>query len=202
MQENEEKTIWAYCKYPYSSETTVFDTYLEEQKSRNSTPNTVIQKSPTNSLADLHSTMDTLQVFNNEISLVKEIQKYQIRKNLLKSIRQNETSNRNIILHAVAHAFEKTDNQILKKSMIREIEQSSHSRFVLIVSGLGQNSPPLAVYSVDDSMGTKIFGPKELPVVISDDFLRFTLKYDYGSNKFKILKKKSLSDEIDAVILR
>ena len=202
MQENKEKTNWTYCKYPYSSETTVFDTYLEEHKSRSSTPKQTIQQSSTNLLAEIHSTMETLQIVNKEITLANEIQKYQTRKSLLKSIRQNETSNRNTILHAIAHIFSKNDDTTLKNAMIREIEQSTNSRFILIVSGLGHNILPLALYSVGDSMGTKILGPSDYPVVITDEFLRFILKYDYSSNKFKILKRKSLSGDIDAVILR
>ena len=89
MQRKDEKQLWMHYDHQYSPETTIFDTYLEEHKSRSSTPNTIIHKSPIDLKSELLNTIETLQSVNNEEALMKQAEKYELRKNLLNLKRNN-----------------------------------------------------------------------------------------------------------------
>lgn len=200
MQALEENTIWVYCNHKSSPETTVFDTYLEEYRSRNSTPNSLIHKPDIKK--ELEKAIEEILRLEKEIALVKQIKNFELRKNLLKVIQIDQKSNKKIVKQAITMAFTDSELNETKVKMIAEIEKSPMSRFILVVNGFGKRNPPVAVYAGEECEMQKIFGSEKFPDFICEESLRFTLKYEVATGKFKVLKTKAFVDGADAVILR
>ena len=201
MKEHEDKSFWAYNRQ-YSPETTVFDTYLEEQKSRSSTPNTIVRKSPVDIKLELLSKMESLQGEFSEHSFVQQMKKLEFRKTLLKVLNKTDKNNRSLIKQIIRTIPSNNDNENLRQNLLKTIDSSKHEKFILIFNSLGQHRLPIGVYFYERNETVKLFGPNNLPDVLLDSFIRFTLKFDLMSNKFKVLKTKTFNDNIDAAILR
>lgn len=200
MRNSPMKTPWTFCSQ-YSPETTIFDTYLEERKSQTSSPNTIIHRSP-DLKSELFHTMKSLQEEISELKSIKQFQKYEFRKNLLKLLNKEQVSNKNVIKQVIRTILVSGKHDILRKKLLNAIDGSDREKFFLVFNELGQNHPPTALYEYNETGAHKLFGPDLLDDVLTDDSIRFSLKYDSLYNKFKVVKSKSLNDDIDAIILR
>jgi hypothetical protein len=201
MNENQSKSPWSYCSQ-YSPETTVFDTYLEERKSQNSTPNTIVHRSPSDLKSEMFFTMKNLEETYQELKIIQQFQKFEFRKNLLKVINKDQLSNKSIIKQVIRTTLTGPKSETLRKKLLTVVENSYSFRFFLVFNELGQNHLPIAVYRVSSLSAVRLFGPESLPENLSETDIRFSLKFDSSTNKFKVIKSKSFNEELDAIILR
>ena len=201
MNENHIKRSWNYCNQ-YSPETTLFDTYLEERKSQNSTPNTIVHRSPADLKSELSFAMKNLQEADWERKSMMQFERLEFRKNLLKVINKDLVSNKEIIKQVIRNSLLGSKGEQLKKNLLVAVENSNAEKLFLIFNELGPNHTPIALYKLNGQSAQKLYGPDTLPQGLNESDIRFSLKFDSISSKFKVIKSKNFSDDLDAIILR
>lgn len=181
---------------------TLIGTYNEDYKSQPSSPNTIVHKSSEDLQAELFNTMKFLKDAQTESKSLKEYQKLEVRKSLLKIINKEQGSNKLILKQVIRTFLPGGKNEQFRKVLLKALENSDSTQFFLVFNELGKNNPPIGLYKLNANVALKLAGSELLPENLTDASIRFSLKFDPVFSKFKVIKSKSFSDDFDAIILR
>ncbi|PIK61174.1 putative patronin isoform X5 [Apostichopus japonicus] len=109
-------------------------------------------------------------------------------------------SNKNLICNAISHCvLAGVPNSPQRDKVLEEVNKSDHKHFMILFRDQGLQFRAVYGYNPDTDEVAKVYGTG--PRHITNKMLECMYKYDSGSKKFSKIHSKTLSVQVDALVI-